>query len=84
MHQFRVAMVSCLIDFVSETRKYLSTSQKVPWAAISVWGFEDSPISWKDSEHGWYLSGDNHYNILLFSTGQYWCTSVLGAHDLVQ
>lgn len=55
-----------------------------PWVAVNVWGFEDSPVSWKTCEHGWHLSGDNHYTAVLFDTGQFWFISALGTHDLVQ
>ena len=55
----------------------------VPWIAVSVWGFEDSPLSWGTCEHGSFMWGDNHYLVLLFRQGQYWTVTSLGSHDTV-
>ena len=55
----------------------------VPWIAVSVWGFEDSPVSWGRCEHGAFLWGDNHYVVVLFREGQHWTVTSLGSHDTV-
>ena len=55
----------------------------VEWIAVSVWGFEDSPISWNGCEHGSYMWGDNHYVVILFRDSQYWTMTSLGSHDII-
>ena len=69
-------------------REYLSGSQSgssgVPWLAVSVWGFEDSPISWYPCEHGSLNWGDNHYTVVLFPDNHFWTIISLGSHDIVR
>lgn len=79
-------LVPFSVALFMSTRQYISSSTRsdVPWVAVSVWGFEDSPISWYPSEHGSYLWGDNHYTVLLFPDGNYWTMTSLGSHDIIQ
>ena len=73
-----------LVSSLCTHREHLGSSQEgPPWIAVNVWGMEDGPISWTDCEHGWYISGDNHYSVVLFATGHFWCISALGSHDVV-
>ena len=51
--------------------------------AVSVWGFEDSPVSWDNCEHGSFTWGDNHYVVVLFRQGHHWTVTSLGSHDTV-
>lgn len=53
------------------------------WVAVSVWGFEDAPVSWRTNEHGYSQCGDNHYTIVMFRTGHFWHLTVLGTHDIL-
>jgi len=34
---------------------------------MTVWGFQDSPISWIGREHGHLMSGENMYSFFLWS-----------------
>eukprot|EP00850_Spirogloea_muscicola_P009083 SM000050S17008 [mRNA] locus=s50:364731:368756:- [translate_table: standard] len=43
----------------------------VPWAAITVWGFADSPVSWMGAEHGYMCGGENDYSIVIFPEDRY-------------
>ncbi|KAG0269813.1 Ribonuclease P protein subunit p40 [Actinomortierella ambigua] len=43
------------------------SASNVQWAHCCVWGFEDSPISWRDKEHQFLLSGENMYGFFLWS-----------------
>ncbi len=63
-------------------RKSLEEDETLTWIAVSIWGFEDSPVSWKNNEHGWYNSGDNHYNIIVFKTGEFWLIKTLSTYDV--
>jgi hypothetical protein len=54
----------------------------LPYAVLSVCGFSDSPVSWKDQTHGFYNSGQNHYTFILFPDNRYWLFKSLGTFDL--
>lgn len=72
-----------ICSILQAIRAYLSDGgSNAPWAALSVWGFEDAPVSWRTNEHGWFLSGDNHYQVVLFRTGQFWIIKTLATHDI--
>eukprot|EP00850_Spirogloea_muscicola_P015090 SM000113S24046 [mRNA] locus=s113:164681:168907:+ [translate_table: standard] len=43
----------------------------VPWAAITVWGFADSPVSWMGAEHGYMCGGENDYSVVVFPEDRY-------------
>ena len=64
-------------------RQCLEADGSFPWAALSVWGFEDAPVSWRTNEHGWHFSGDNNYTVVLFRTGQFWHLTSLASHDVL-
>lgn len=34
------------------------------WFSLTVSGFEDSPISWENCEHGYFYGGENTYTLL--------------------
>eukprot|EP00038_Savillea_parva_P012852 m.207342 g.207342 ORF g.207342 m.207342 type:complete len:358 (-) comp23693_c0_seq1:35-1108(-) len=36
------------------------SSGLVPWVAVTVWGFQDTPVSWGSREHGFLEGGENH------------------------
>ncbi|KAK7203017.1 ribonuclease P 40kDa subunit-domain-containing protein [Myxozyma melibiosi] len=35
------------------------------WAVLTVYGFDDSPVSWRSEEHSYLLSGENGYTIVI-------------------
>eukprot|EP01124_Arcella_intermedia_P027512 TRINITY_DN5396_c0_g1_i1.p1 TRINITY_DN5396_c0_g1~~TRINITY_DN5396_c0_g1_i1.p1 ORF type:complete len:272 (-),score=60.52 TRINITY_DN5396_c0_g1_i1:38-769(-) len=53
----------------------------LPWAFLTVWGFEDAAVSWGESEHSVLYSGENDYTILLFPDDSYLVFASLGAYD---
>ncbi|XP_061935998.1 ribonuclease P protein subunit p40 isoform X2 [Apis cerana] len=44
--------------------EYISTKNTLPWTALHVQGFLDSPVSWDLKEHTFYTDGDNSYTIV--------------------
>ena len=58
------------------------TSQDVPWVAMTVWGFTDSPVTWKNNEHGHFLSGENFYTFVIFPDDNYWLYTAMGSNDI--
>ncbi|XP_054014097.1 ribonuclease P protein subunit p40-like isoform X1 [Hylaeus anthracinus] len=49
-------------------KKYVSVQQTLPWCALHVQGFLDSPVSWGLKEHSFYTDGDNSYTIVFRPT----------------
>ncbi|XP_063441897.1 ribonuclease P protein subunit p40-like [Mytilus trossulus] len=56
---------------------------KLPWCSVTVQGFMDSPLSWKQREHGYLNNGDNLYTFIIFPDDSYWLYSAYGSYDLV-
>jgi len=48
---------------------------------LSVWGFEDSNISWNKSEHSMLSSGANDYHIIFLSNDEYLIFICYGDYD---
>lgn len=69
-------------DVVKKARKLLTEHPEIPWLSVLVWGFSDCPVSWRDRRHGYYISGDNHYTIVMFPCdGETWMYRTLGDND---
>ncbi|KAJ3155314.1 Ribonuclease P protein subunit p40 [Geranomyces michiganensis] len=51
------------------------------WAAAMVWGFRDSPVSWRDHEHGFGQGGENDYTMLLEGKGRCVVFQAVGSND---
>jgi ribonuclease P/MRP protein subunit RPP40 len=62
-------------------RDVLDKNPKVPWLSLMIWGFSDSPVSWRDHRHGYFLSGDNNSTVVMFQKEQLWLYRTLGDHD---
>ncbi|XP_033626617.1 ribonuclease P protein subunit p40-like [Asterias rubens] len=55
----------------------------MPWASLTVHGFQDSPVSWSTKEHGFHKFGDNLYTFFIFPNEQrYWLLMNIGGHDI--
>ncbi|XP_078687948.1 ribonuclease P protein subunit p40-like [Branchiostoma floridae x Branchiostoma belcheri] len=53
-----------------------------PWAALTVHGFADSPVSWARREHGFHHGGENLYTLLIFRDSTYWLFQAVGTNDI--
>ncbi|XP_046843351.1 ribonuclease P protein subunit p40-like [Xenia sp. Carnegie-2017] len=62
-------------------RDLLKKNPDIPWLNVTIWGFSDSPVTWRDLRHGFYLNGDNHYSIILFQDHCMWMYRTLSDHD---
>ena len=51
--------------------------------AMTVHGFQDSPVSWGQHEHGYFDGGDNFYSIVLFPGDGLWIYKGLGFLDML-
>jgi hypothetical protein len=56
-------------------------SGEFPWAMLTVWGFEDTPVSFKECQHFNSFSGENNFTIILFPGGEYVLSAVVGPED---
>ncbi|RMC16105.1 hypothetical protein DUI87_08314 [Hirundo rustica rustica] len=60
---------------------YFGEPKLAYWLTLTVHGFADSPVSWRESEHGFHKGGENLYNFVIFRNLDYWLQMAVGAHD---
>ncbi|XP_072459821.1 ribonuclease P protein subunit p40 isoform X2 [Notamacropus eugenii] len=60
---------------------YFDDPKLTPWVTLSVQGFADSPVSWRENEHGFRKGGEHLYNFVIFSNQDYWLQMAVGAND---
>ncbi|XP_071957361.1 ribonuclease P protein subunit p40-like [Antedon mediterranea] len=63
-------------------RSLFVTNTDIPWIAMSVHGFMDSPVSWKTREHGFHKFGDNLYTYVVFPDDRYILYTAIGTNDV--
>lgn len=62
----------------------LLQERAVPWAALTVWGFSDAPVSWGNTEHNDdYTCPENNYTLLLMPHSHRIVFYMLGARGRV-
>uniref|UniRef100_A0A6I8P3H5 Ribonuclease P/MRP subunit p40 n=1 Tax=Ornithorhynchus anatinus TaxID=9258 RepID=A0A6I8P3H5_ORNAN len=76
---FILPQTICLI--LEQLRHYFDEPKFTSWVSLSVQGFADSPVSWRESEHGFQKGGENLYNFVIFSNQDYWLQMAVGAND---
>ncbi|XP_027630765.1 ribonuclease P protein subunit p40 isoform X2 [Tupaia chinensis] len=60
---------------------YFNEPKLAPWVTLSVQGFADSPVSWRENEHGFQKGGEHLYNFVIFNNQDYWLQMAVGAND---
>mmetsp|Transcript_18541 Transcript_18541/g.25999 ORF Transcript_18541/g.25999 Transcript_18541/m.25999 type:complete len:376 (+) Transcript_18541:128-1255(+) len=68
--QEAVAQVRAMVD-----------SKKIPFGVISMWGFNDSPVSWNENSHGVLIHSENDYSLVILPGGIYWKYIAMGPQD---
>jgi ribonuclease P/MRP protein subunit RPP40 len=68
------------MELLKAARKVAAESV-APWVAVTVWGFQDTPVSWAEHEHGFLNSGDNGYTVVVFGDGRYWLFAAVATWD---
>eukprot|EP00041_Stephanoeca_diplocostata_P027710 m.768694 g.768694 ORF g.768694 m.768694 type:complete len:210 (+) comp23231_c0_seq1:981-1610(+) len=58
------------------------TGRADAWIAVSVWGFDDTPVSWGVREHGYCVGGENNYTMLLLPNSNYVRFAAVDPHDM--
>lgn len=55
-------------------------SGEFPWALITVWGYEDTPVSWKECQRSFSVSGENDITMIILP-GRYIMYLTVGPQD---
>ncbi|PIK37595.1 putative ribonuclease P protein subunit p40 isoform X2 [Apostichopus japonicus] len=71
-----IGTISC-----DANQSFVKSDALVPWAALTVHGFDDSPVSWWRKEHGFHKNGCNLYTILILPDDTYWLYMAIGTDD---
>ncbi|KAM6186159.1 ribonuclease P protein subunit p40 isoform 2-T2 [Rhynchocyon petersi] len=66
---------------LEQLRCYFDEPKLAPWISLCVQGFADSPVSWKEQEHGFWKGGEHLYNFVIFNNQDYWLQMAVGAND---
>nr|XP_012423109.1 PREDICTED: ribonuclease P protein subunit p40 isoform X3 [Odobenus rosmarus divergens] len=69
----------CLL--LEQLCRYFDEPKLAPWITLSVQGFADSPVSWRENEHGFRKGGEHLYNFVIFNNQDYWLQMAVGAND---
>lgn len=70
-----------ILTIIQTVRNLLKTAE-LPWVSVTVWGFTDCPVTWKQKEHGHFVSGENLYTFVVFPSDQYWLYTAMGGQDV--
>ncbi|NXI40219.1 RPP40 protein, partial [Galbula dea] len=70
-----------IIELLEQLCCYFGEPNLASWQTFTVRGFADSPVSWRESEHGFHKGGENLYNLVIFRTLDYWLQMAVGAAD---
>ncbi|KAM4689165.1 ribonuclease P protein subunit p40 [Discoglossus pictus] len=62
-------------------REYFDEPKLTQWVSLMVHGFADSPVSWRENEHGFHKGGENLYSFVVFNNDDYWLQMAVGTHD---
>uniref|UniRef100_F6U311 Ribonuclease P/MRP 40kDa subunit n=1 Tax=Xenopus tropicalis TaxID=8364 RepID=F6U311_XENTR len=66
---------------LDQLREYFAEPKLTQWVSLIVHGFADSPVSWKECEHGFFKGGENLYSVVVFNNQDYWLQMAVGTHD---
>ncbi|KAM5157791.1 ribonuclease P protein subunit p40 [Mantella aurantiaca] len=70
-----------IMQLIQQLREYFDEPKLSQWASLMVHGFADSPVSWRESEHGFFKGGENLYSFVVFNNEDYWLHMAVGTHD---
>ncbi|XP_004598676.2 ribonuclease P protein subunit p40 isoform X1 [Ochotona princeps] len=70
-----------VVLLLEQLRHYFDEPKLAPWLTLSVHGFADSPVSWREKEHGFRRGGEHLYSFVVFSNQDYWLQMAVGAED---
>ncbi|KYR00540.1 RNase P protein subunit [Tieghemostelium lacteum] len=68
------------LDLVSKMKEWIDEGW-IEYGCINLLGFTDTPISWKNIEHGYDLAAENDNSIVILPKGEYWISSFSSSID---
>ncbi|XP_069469551.1 ribonuclease P protein subunit p40 isoform X2 [Ambystoma mexicanum] len=68
-------------ELLEQLRLYFDEPKLSQWLTLTVHGFADSPVSWRENEHGFHKGGENVYNFVIFNNQDYWLQMAVGTND---
>jgi hypothetical protein len=80
LYQIRVEglLAPCTINSVVTSLVDAVSSSVVPWVLLSLFGHEDSPSAWKNTQHSGALNGGEcHVSLLLFKNSASQVTAIV-------
>ncbi|KAG8442438.1 hypothetical protein GDO86_011282 [Hymenochirus boettgeri] len=66
---------------IQQLREYFDEPKLTRWVSLIVHGFADSPVSWRECEHGYFKGGENLYSFTVFHNQDYWLQMAVGTYD---
>ena len=86
-YPFSITRVTGIADWAYYTSFFACRQavkeQNLPWAMLTVQGFQDAPETWSSWEHGYHHHGDNLYTYLIFPNDDYWLYMAVGSNDVI-
>jgi hypothetical protein len=73
-----------IVNILNRARQVIQSSLAAPWCAITVSGFEDSPVSFNGLDHGYGISGENDYTFIIEGQqghDRYWLMRSMGSQE---
>eukprot|EP01112_Ceratiomyxa_fruticulosa_P012053 TRINITY_DN3319_c0_g1_i1.p1 TRINITY_DN3319_c0_g1~~TRINITY_DN3319_c0_g1_i1.p1 ORF type:complete len:385 (-),score=66.01 TRINITY_DN3319_c0_g1_i1:87-1241(-) len=70
-----------VVNVVVDTLRVFVSKRDFDWGLLTVWGFDDAPLSWGTCEHGFLQSGENNYTFVVLPNDQYCFFSAGGNYD---
>ncbi|XP_074940216.1 ribonuclease P protein subunit p40 isoform X1 [Phalacrocorax aristotelis] len=70
-----------IIQLLEQLCCYFGEPKLAYWLTLTVHGFADSPVSWRENEHGFHKGGENLYNFVIFRNLDYWLQMAVGTYD---
>lgn len=68
-------------ELLEHLRLYFDEPKLSQWLTLTVHGFADSPVSWRENEHGFHKGGENLYTLVIFNNQDYWLLMAVGTND---
>jgi ribonuclease P/MRP protein subunit RPP40 len=59
-----------------------TTAVKSPWSVLNIYGYENTPVAWKEQEHAFLGNGLNHLCIFKSPNGIYTIIKLINGKDL--
>ncbi|KAF2073638.1 hypothetical protein CYY_005057 [Polysphondylium violaceum] len=69
-----------IINLIEKLNKLIK-SGTIEWGCLNIFGFSDTPISWRSFEHGYLYGGENDQSLLFLKDNQFLSSNIVGSLD---